>query len=408
MYCSAMNQDLGKLRIDRSRPAPRPGSGRLKKWLWSAVAVLAVGLGWWLMPRSLTAETSQAVMVYPTRALTTVNATGYVVADRKASLASKITSRLVWLGVEEGSRVKEGDVLARLESEDVAANLVRAKADVQTARFRVEETEAELADAKLNHGRYQALDAQHVVARSEYDQAVARIRKAQAAHEQAQRQLAARNADLENAKAQVEYTVIRAPFDAVVLTKSADVGDIVTPIGASTTSKASVVTIADMGSLQIEADVSESNLEKISSGEPCEIQLDAFGEERFPGYVHMIVPTADRTKATVLVKVRFKTLDPRILPQMSAKVAFLERAPTAEERTPRLAVPAKALAADTAGDGAAVFVVVDGKARRTTVKKGMKLGDMVEIVDGLKTGDRVVLAPPANLADGARISQADK
>jgi len=401
-----MNQDLGKLRIDRSLQAAGPGKGRLKKWLWIALAALALGLGWWLMPHSFKADTTLAVMVYPTRALTVVNATGYVVADRKASLASKITSRLVWLGVEEGSRVKEGDILARLESEDVTANLARAGQDVQTARYRVDETEAEVIDAKLNHDRFKRLDAQHVVARSEYDQALARIRKAEAAHEQAQRQLAARTADLENAKAQVEYTVIRAPFDAVVLTKSADVGDIVTPIGASTTSKASVVTIADLRSLQIEADVSESNLSKVASGQPCEIQLDAFGEERFPGYVHMIVPTADRTKATVLVKVRFTTLDPRVLPQMSAKVAFLQRAPTAEERAPRLALPARAVVERDGGP--AVFAVVEGKARLTPVKTGMALGDMVEIAGGLKPGDRVVLAPPADLADGAGIAQAEK
>lgn len=401
-----MNQDLAKLRIDRTPQVAGPGGKWLGKPLWIALALLALALGWWLMPRSFKADTAPAVMVYPTRSLTVVNATGYVVADRKASLASKVTSRLVWLGVEEGSRVKEGEILARLESEDVTANLTRAEQDVQTARFHIDETRAEVVDAKLNHDRLHQLDTLHAVARSEYDVALARIRKAEAADEQARHQLAARLADLENAKAQVEYTVIRAPFDAVVLTKSADVGDIVTPIGASATSKASVVTIADMGSLQVEADVSESNLAKVASGQPCEIQLDAYGEERFPGYVHMIVPTADRTKATVLVKVRFSSPDPRVLPQMSAKVAFLERAPTAEERVPRLAVPARAVV--VRGDGPAVFVVAEGKARLTPVKTGLTLGDMVEVVEGLTPGDRVVLGPPADLADGAGISQAEK
>ncbi|WP_235731811.1 efflux RND transporter periplasmic adaptor subunit [Fundidesulfovibrio putealis] len=358
------------------------------------------------MPRKHEVETSPAVMVHPTRALTLVNATGYAVADRKAALASKVTSRLVWLGVEEGSRVKQGDVLARLESDDVSASLKQAEADLAAARFRVDQDNAELVDAKLNHDRFAQLEKRAVVARSEYDQAVARYRKAQAAHENSLRALEAHKAGLELARANKEYTVLRAPFDAVVLTKSADVGDIVTPIGASSTAKASVVTIADLGSLQIEADVSESNLAKIRQGQPVEIMLDAYGEERFPGYVHMIVPTADKTKATVMVKVRFDKLDPRVLPQMSAKVAFLDRAPTPEERAPRLSVPVKAVVERNGGK--AVFLVDAGVARLTPVKAGQTLGDMLEIVEGLKSGDRVVVSPPDSLKDGGAVSAAGK
>ena len=402
----AMKQDLAKLRIDRSAqgaPAPRK---RFGKWLWLAIAALALTAAWQFMPRKHEVETAPAVMVYPTRALTLVNATGYAVADRKAALASKVTSRLVWLGVEEGSRVKQGDVLARLESDDVTASYKQAEADLAAARFRVDQDQAELVDAMLNHDRFLRLEKDAVVARSEYDQAQARYRKAQAAHENAIRVLEGRKAALELARANKEYTVLRAPFDAVVLTKSADVGDIVTPIGASSTAKASVVTIADLGSLQVEADVSESNLSKIRQGQPVEIMLDAYGEERFPGYVHMIVPTADKTKATVMVKVRFDRLDPRVLPQMSAKVAFLERAPKPDERAPRLAVPAKAVVERNGGK--AVFVVTDEAARLTPVKTGQTLGDMLEIVDGLKSGERVALSPPDALKDGDSVAAAGK
>ncbi|MFP5223309.1 MAG: efflux RND transporter periplasmic adaptor subunit [Acidobacteriota bacterium] len=401
-----MKQDLEKLRIDRSGQGTAGVRRRSRKWIWFAALAIVLSAAFLLMPRKHEVETSPAVMVHPTRALTLVNATGYAVADRKAALASKVTSRLVWLGVEEGSRVKEGDVLARLESDDVSASLKQAEADLAAARFRVDQDNAELVDAKLNHDRFEQLEKRAVVARSEYDQAVARYRKAQAAHENSLRALEARKAGLELARANKEYTVLRAPFDAVVLTKSADVGDIVTPIGASSTAKASVVTIADLGSLQIEADVSESNLAKIRQGQPVEIMLDAYGEERFPGYVHMIVPTADKTKATVMVKVRFDQLDPRVLPQMSAKVAFLERAPKAEERAPRLAVPVKAVVERSGGQ--AVFVVDAGVARLTPVKTGQMLGDMLEIVDGLKSGERVVISPPDALKNGDSVAAAGK
>jgi RND family efflux transporter MFP subunit len=402
----AMNQDLGKLRIDRQAAGQKPGRRRPGKWIWIASAALALAAAAVLMPRTREVETVQAVMVYPTRTFTQVNATGYVVADRKAAVAAKVTSTLVWLGVEEGSRVKAGQLLARLEDLDVAAALDKARADLAAAEFNVDVAKAELADARLNHDRLEQLVKKDLVARADYDAAVARLHKAEGAYGNAVRLVASAKAQAEAAKAQAGYTEIRAPFDAVVLTKSADVGDIVTPIGASTTSKASVVTIADLNSLQIEVDVSESNVAKVRSRQPVEIMLDAFGEERFSGYVHMVVPTADKTKATVLVKVRFNTLDPRVLPQMSAKVAFLERAPTQAERVPRLAVPVKAVAGE--GGSRYVFKAVDGVAKRTAVAAGNVLGDMLEIVDGLVAGDRVVLSPPASLKDGDKIAPAGK
>lgn len=403
---AVMNQDLGKLRINRSAPSQPSGRRKVGRWIWVLASAVVVLTAWWLMPRKYEVETAQAGFVYPTRSFTLVNATGYVVADRKAAVAAKVTSTLVWLGVEEGNRVKAGQLIARLEALDVSAALVKAQADLNAAEFNVDVAKAELTDAKLNLDRLKKLVDQALVARADYDTAVARYHKAQGTYGNAVRQVASFTAALEVARAQAGYTEIRAPFDAVVLTKSADVGDIVTPIGASTTSKASVVTLADLGSLQIEADVSESNLAKVRPGQPVEIMLDAFGEERFPGYVHMVVPTADKTKATVMVKVRFDTLDPRVLPQMSAKVAFLERAPSPEERNARLALPEKAVAG--AGQDKSVFLVKEGVARLTPVKTGAVLGDMVEITTGLKSGDRVVLSPPASLKDGDKIAAAAK
>lgn len=196
----------------------------------------------------------------------------------------------------------------------------------------------------------------------------------------------------------MEYTRIRAPFDASVLTKNADVGDIVTPLGAAANARASVVTIADLSSLQAEVDVSESSIAKVRTGQPALIQLDAYPDVRFPGQTHMVVPTADRSKATILVKVRFRDLDPRVLPEMSAKVAFLERELSDEELVPRLAAPVQALTRRDNRDVA--FVVKDGAAVLTPVTLGRPMGDLVEIAGGLAAGDRLVLQPPEGLSAG--------
>jgi len=213
-------------------------------------------------------------------------------------------------------------------------------------------------------------------------------------------------ATLKGAEVAVEYTLIRAPFDAVVLTKNADIGDIVTPLGAAANAKAAVVTIADMDSLQVEADVSESNLEKIRIGQPCEVQLDALPEVRFEGAVHMIVPTADRSKATVLVKVRFLKKDARILPEMSAKVAFLERPVNREEQQPKTAVNPAAI---MSGNGRkTVFLIKGNRVDETTIQTGAKIGDLVEVLGGVKAGDKVVIKPLDKLKDGKRIKTSEK
>ncbi|HYR01921.1 MAG TPA: efflux RND transporter periplasmic adaptor subunit, partial [Syntrophobacteria bacterium] len=211
----------------------------------------------------------------------------------------------------------------------------------------------------------------------------------------------AAEAALKNAEAGLDYTLIRAPFDAVVLTKNADIGDIVTPIGAAANAKAAVVSIADMDSLQVEVDVSESNIQQVKVGQPGEILLDSLPDTRFPGTVHMIVPTADRTKASVLVKDAFRDKDARILPEMSAKVAFLSRPVAEAEQKPMKAVPAGTVV--TAGGQTTVFAVRSDRAVKTMVRVGKQLGGMVEILDGLQVGDRVVTAPLNKIKDGTRI-----
>ena len=435
------DEDLSKLKIEK-KEAKFHGRRRGRPVIVISAAVIALVLALVLsgaFSPSVEVKTAVVSMVYPTQTFTRLNASGYVVAQRKAAVAAKATGRLDWLGVEEGSIVKKGQVIARLEGEDVRASreqaganlagsraaLLQAKANLVNARAALEQARAESEDAKLNLDRLKGLLSRGIVSKADYDTADARYKKAHAgvdgaeamirANEAAQAGalsgIRAAEAALKSADVVVEYTVIRAPFDAVVLTKNADVGDIVTPIGASVNAKAAVVTIADPASVEVEADVSESNLVQVKAGEPCEIQLDALPDVRLKGEVATIVPTADRSKASVMVKVRFIERDPRILPEMSAKVAFLEHEPSADEKKPLLAVNPSSLVVrgggggGGGGGGSVVFVIRDGRAFETPVSLGRKLGDWTEVTGGIKAGDKVVVGPPPRLKDGSRIKE---
>jgi RND family efflux transporter MFP subunit len=402
-------EDLLKLKIDKSKVVFLPR--KRKKFIYWTLAVITLIILGLLYARgtftpAMGVQVATITQVYPSQAFTLLNASGYVVAQRKSALASKVTGRLIWLGVEEGSLVKKDQVVARLENQDVLASRDQAAANVNVARFSLEQAQAELRDATLSFNRNKELFYRGVVAQQAYDNALARYEKAVAAVAAAEAALKASNAALEGATALLEYTLIRAPFDAVVLTKDADVGDIVTPLGAAANAKAAVVTIADMSSLEVEADVSESNLGKIKPGQPCEIQLDALPDIRFRGQIHMIVPTADRSKATVMVKVRFIDKDSRILPEMSAKVAFLSRSVKTEEEKPRTALHQGALV--NRKDRKVVFLINGDRAIETPVSLGSPMGDMVEVLEGVKAGDRVVLNPPARLRNGLKIKTEEK
>lgn len=403
------NGDLTKLKIDKSAMAPRPAR-RHKRLLWGAALVMGMVAGTVLYRLAFTpavqVEVGTVSQVYPSQTFTLLNASGYVVAQRKAAVAAKTTGRLEWLGVEEGSRVRQGEVLARLESQDAAAARDQADANLASARSGLEQAQAELHDATLSFSRQKELVGQGIVAQAEYDAAEARYRRAKAAVAGAESAIRGAAAALRGAQVTLDYALIRAPFDAVVLTKSADVGDIVTPLGAAANAKSAVVTIADLGSLQVEADVSESNLEKVRVGQPCEIQLDALPDVRFRGVVHMVVPTADRSKATVLVKVRFLDRDNRVLPEMSAKVAFLERPVGDAEKRPKTAVNAAAVVFRSGRN--VLFLVKGDRVAEAPVTLGNRIGDVVEIVSGAKAGDKLAMKPLEKLKDGARIKTAEK
>ena len=402
--------DIAKLRLDRTHIdiAPRR---RRRRWVWIAVSVVLVAAGiWFAASKGVTeVETVSVTTAYPYQAFTLLNATGYVVAQRKAAVSSKATGRLEWLGVQEGSAVKENEVIARLESRDVRAQADQALAQVSVAQAGIGQAQAELGDADLAYRRARDLLAQKFVSQSAVDTAQARYNRAVAALASARAQHVAAQAAARAAQVAVEQTLIRAPFDGVGLTKSANVGDIVTPFSSAVDSKGAVVSMADMATLEVEADVSESNLAKIRPGQPCEIQLDALPDRRFRGEVSRLVPTVDRAKASVLTKVKFVDRDvagsARVLPEMSAKIAFLERAVGEAERQPRIAINPDAV---TERNGTpVVFLMQEGKAQMVAVKTGARLGDNV-VVEGVKPGDKVVLKPAPKLQDGAAIRLVQK
>jgi RND family efflux transporter MFP subunit len=401
--------DLSRLKIDKTAKAVKTSLRKRPMLIigGAGLAVLAAVLYWMgVFTPAQSVEVATVSQTYPSQSFTLLNASGYVVAQRKAAVASKITSRLIELSVEEGSRVKKGDIIARLEGEDVHAAQDQARANVSVARYSLAQARAELEDAKASFEREKGLLGQEYTTKASFDSAEARYKKAIAGVSGAESTVKASDAALEGAKVSVEYTLLRAPFDAVVLTKNADIGDIVTPLGAAANAKAAVVTIADMNSLQVEADVSESNLELVKKGQPCEIQLDALPEKRFRGEVHMVIPTADRTKATVMVKVRFLDSDPRVLPEMSAKVAFLSKPVGPSEEKSRTTInPAAVLSRNSKS---VAFVIKGSQVEEQEITTGEKLGDLLVVTGGVKAGDRVVLNPPKGLKSGSRVKQAEK
>jgi len=399
--------DLAKLRIDRALAPLR--RRRRRRWIVFAILAVAViaGAGWYLArPRVQAVQTTPIVTAFPSQQFVVLNATGYVVAQRKAAISSKATGRLEWLGVAEGSRVKAGDLIARIDNRDVIAQSQSADAAAHAAEALVRQAEVERQNAQVEYRRSDELVGKGFISRSALDTAKARLDRAQAAVASAQANVNAARANARNAQVAVDYTEIRAPFDGVILSKSANVGDLVTPFSNATDSKGAVVSMADMSTLEVEADVSESSLGKISVGQPAEMVLDALPDMRFRGRISRIVPTVDRAKATVMTKVKFDAIDPRVLPEMSAKVSFLSQEVTAEQQKPLVAVNPDAI---VQRDGrTVVFVVRDGHAVAVPVTPGAKLGDATAVTGDVKAGEKAVAKPAPSLASGMAVSTAAK
>jgi RND family efflux transporter MFP subunit len=401
---------LSQLAITRKEPVgPRRRRWLRRLILLGLLAAALVVLGQLYRQGVLTPATEVKVttlsLVYPSQVITDLNASGYVVAQNKAAVASKGTGRLMSLEVREGSRVKKGDILARLEDFDLQADVNQSKAQLGVARAALNQAESELVTAERNWHRFDTLAKQDFIAKAEADTARDRWAKARAGVESAKANIKALEAVVERSEVLLEFSLIRAPFDGVVLTKNADVGEVVAPFGSATNAKAAVVTMADLVTLLVEVDVSEAFIAKVRLDQPCEIQLDSLPRERFPGKVDTIVPTADRTKGTVLVKVSFDNLDPRILPEMSARVAFLSRSLSAEENQPVLGVHRDCI---TKLDGApGFFLIKEQRAAWVPLATIDYMGDYVRLAPPLQAGEQAVLKPPVKLRPDVRVKVGD-
>ena len=406
----------GLLKINR---APANAPQRRKRWRVGALVLVAVVIAAALLrPKAAEVQVVSAVLTTPSSQYQELTASGYVVAQRRAAVASKATGRLLELNVREGSQVKAGELLARLDGSDVQAQYAVAQAAVGQAQALaaqgqavLRQTQVEFGNAEAELARTRKLQGEGFLSPQALEAAQRRLDAARAGVASAQAGVAQGQSGITQAQAQLAvqrvnqgYTEIRAPFDGVVLAKNANVGDLITPFSNAAGSQGAVVTLADLSTLEVEADVSEGSLGKVKVGQAVEIQLDALPGQRFRGQVASIVPTVDRAKATVMTKVQFEQLDARILPEMSAKVAFLSQRASDDDLKAVLAVPAKAL------DGERVWKLVKDGANETVaavpVKSARKFGDVVEVsVDAklLASGDRLV-ATPKDLREGQKVT----
>jgi RND family efflux transporter MFP subunit len=382
--------DLSRLRIHRDPPAPP----RSRRGLWLgiiAVLVLAALALAFLRPRPTVVEVASATATGGgTLTAAGITASGYVVARTKASVSAKVLGRLTYLSVQEGSRVGRGQVMARIENGDYRAALAAARA--QLAQLR-----AESSQAARDLERAKKLLEQHVISDTDLEQARTR-------HVALEAQVEGALAQVELAAANLGNTEVRAPFAGTVLRKDAEVGEIVAPSSAGGgLTRTAIVTMADLSTLEVEVDVNEAYIAQVASGQKARITLDAYPDTSFAGQVRQVVPTADRQKATVQVKVSILDRDPRILPEMGAKVEFLhEEGQAAIAAAPRrVLVPSAAIA--RGGAQPRVWVVTDGKAKSRVVELGPSRGDQIEVRSGLDGGESVVLDAPAGLKEGAKV-----
>ncbi len=423
---SELKADLESLRLNEG-----PEKSRKGLWILLGVIVLAAGAGVyaWRNAAAFSAVDVSAVTATVEQSggaaagTPVLTASGYLVARREAIVSSKIQGRLRELRVEEGSEVKTGDVLARLESADYEAQLQRAKAQLQqseaavaSADATIQRAEADLAEAMRQLGVNQKLAADKLVPVDTVDAAKSRVRLAEATLMQARADrdrssaaLAQSGADVSLAVAQLANTVIRAPFSGTVVKKMAEIGESVAPIPPGvniSTASGAIVALADLATLEMEADVSEANVARLTDNQPAEVSVEAFPDRKYKAVLRQIIPTADRTKATVLTKVTLVEKDKDLKPEMSAKVTFLQPpkvagAGEAAPSRPTILVPQSAVV--TRDGSPRVFEILNGRATVRPVSVGVTRNDMVVVTDGLAGSEQLVNRPPETLKDGDRV-----
>ncbi len=401
-----MERDLSQLKIDPDR-RERAGPGRriLAISLIAVALVVVVVIAVALSRRAPAVETAVAREAGGAQAAV-LNASGYVTPRRRATVSAKVTGKIREVYIDEGMRVAAGQVLARLDDVDAVAALRAAEAEKAVAAATLEELRVRLANARRAHERNKDLRARELVSQESLDNAETAVASFEAQIALANERINAAERSVGIARQNVDNCVIRAPFAGVVVSKDAQPGEMVSPISAGGGyTRTGIATVVDMASLEIEVDVNESYIARVAPGQRVEATLDAYPDWRIPAAVRTVIPTADRQKATVKVRISFDELDRRILPDMGVKVSFLEeRADSAAAAS--VLVPLDAVRAE--GDARYAFVVKDGRVERRAVGTGRERGADIEIVAGLRRGETVVVRSPGELRDGARVSLKEK
>ena len=398
---------LRELRIDRgARPARARG-----RWLLLVAALVAAGGGalWYARAQAdrPTVRTATARAVAAPGAPSVLDASGYVTARRQATVSAKITGKVTEVLIEEGQRVEEGAVLARLDDVEAKAQLALARAELAAAGSALGEIQAQLVQAERDFERQQELYTRELVAAQTLDAARAQRDMLRARLLNAQERITVARQSVSVAEVNLDSTVIRAPFSGVVIAKAAQPGEMISPISAGGGfTRTGIGTIVDMDSLEIQVDVNEAFIGRVAPGQPVEATLNAYPDWKIPGAVIAIIPTADRGKATVKVRIEIKSRDRRIVPDMGVRVAFLS-ADRGRAAPPPAAVLVPAEAVRTEGGQSVVFVYAGDRVQRRAVTLGPDVSGQRQVSSGLRDGERVVLAPPASLEDGAAVRLAE-
>jgi RND family efflux transporter MFP subunit len=402
-----LKEELAALRIERAPMAPS-GGRRWVKWLVITVLLAGVGFaGWSWMNRERPIEVEVASVSERAAGAqaAVLNASGYVTARRRATVSSKVTGKVVEVNVEEGMAVREGQILARLDDSTVRAGLALAQAQAEAARGNMRESEVRLAEARVTLRRFQQLVTDGIGTQADADRAQAEVDSLIARIASAKEQVSVAESQVALQQTSINDMVIRAPFSGVAISKDAQPGEMVSPVsGGGGFTRTGICTIVDMRSLEIEVDVNESYIGRVRPNQGVTAVLDAYPDFQIPARVITTVPTADRQKATVLVRIGFAELDPRILPDMGVKVTFLREAGDAAvpAAQPTALIPKNAVTQD--GTQAIVFVVTGTTVERRAVSLGGTDGDRLEVVAGLRAGERVVISPPPTLVAGSLIT----
>lgn len=402
---------LQGLRIERRPSAKQP---RRRKWPWfAALAAVLVGvLVVFAINRPVAVDTASARDAADPANASVLDASGYIVARRIATVSSKITGKVREVLIEEGQKVEAGQVLATLDPIDAGAQRGLAAAQLEAARSQIGQVQAQLREAEAQARRLDGLVEQQLVSRAQYDQAIAQRDSLRAQVATARRNAGVADAQLEVASIGVDNTVVRAPFTGVIVTKAAQPGEMISPISAGGGSiRTGIGTIVDMDSLEVQVDVNEAYIGRVQPGMPVEAVLNAYPDWRIPGEVIAIIPTADRTKATVKVRIALKLKDPRIVPDMGVRVSFMEKNAADAPRPTGVWIPAKAVLLDegTSAEDAAkatkgrVFVVADGRAQAREVTLAEVRDSDRHVTAGVRPGEAVVLDPAA-VRDGQRVT----